>query len=111
MDLGESLVGTAVRETGGETAWPGRSFSVVFTARATGSTPTLRSEAREAHWKDPAEPAGCQEFEQYGRFQSASLSNGWTISRVTDSGHDQFMRAVPTSRLPLTRPLIGASCR
>lgn len=75
MDLGESLVDTAVRETKEETGVDcevvglvgiytdpkhlihytsdgetRQEFSVVFTARATGGTPTPSSESREVAW-------------------------------------------------------------
>jgi ADP-ribose pyrophosphatase YjhB (NUDIX family) len=85
MDLGESLVGTAVRETREETGIDceviglvgiytdpkhvilytsngeaRQEFSVVFTARAIGGTPTPSSESTEVHWIAPAELAGCQ---------------------------------------------------
>ncbi len=85
MDLGESLVGTAIRETREETGIDceitglvgiytdpkhvilytsndeaRQEFSVVFTARAIGGSPTPSSESTEVHWKDPAELADCQ---------------------------------------------------
>ncbi|MGH3566356.1 MAG: NUDIX domain-containing protein [Pseudonocardia sp.] len=78
MDLGESLVDTAVRETREETGidcevtglvgiytdpkhvilYTGngearQEFSVVFTARPTGGTPTTSSETREVTWITP----------------------------------------------------------
>jgi len=77
MDLGESLVTTAVREVREETGIdcevtglvgiytdPGhvilytgdgevrQEFSIVFTARATGGTPTTSSESRQVEWVD-----------------------------------------------------------
>lgn len=84
MELGESLVQAAVRETREETGIDceitglvgiytdpkhvilytsdgeaRQEFSVVFTARAIGGAPTPSSESVEVHWKDPAELADC----------------------------------------------------
>jgi ADP-ribose pyrophosphatase YjhB (NUDIX family) len=78
MDLGESLVDAAVRETAEETGIQveitglvgiytdprhvilytsngevRQEFSVVFTARPVGGEPTPSSESREVHWVDP----------------------------------------------------------
>src|SRR3954447_6691222 len=80
MDLGESLVGTAVRETKEETGIDceitglvgiytdpkhvilytsdgeaRQEFSIVFTARPTGGFPTASSESREVEWVPTAE--------------------------------------------------------
>jgi 8-oxo-dGTP pyrophosphatase MutT (NUDIX family) len=82
MDLGESLVQTAVRETKEETGIDceitglvgiytdprhvllytsdgevRQEFSVVFTARPTGGVPTPSSETRDVVWLDPTEIA------------------------------------------------------
>lgn len=79
MDLGESIVGTAVRETKEETGIDcevtglvgiytdpkhvilytsdgeaRQEFSIVFTARPTGGVPTPSSESREVEWVLPA---------------------------------------------------------
>lgn len=83
MDLGESLVDTAVRETREETGIvcevtglvgiytdpkhvilytsdgeTRQEFSVVFTARPIGGTPTPSSESRSVEWVDPARADG-----------------------------------------------------
>jgi ADP-ribose pyrophosphatase YjhB (NUDIX family) len=66
MDLGESLTGTAVRETAEETgveiAVTGlvgiftdrQEFSVVYTARPVGGELTPSAESSEVHWVEPA---------------------------------------------------------
>src|SRR5260221_3349786 len=85
MELGESLVGAAVRETREETGIDcevtglvgiytdprhvilytsngevRQEFSVVFAARAIGGTPTPSSESTEVRWKEPGDLADCQ---------------------------------------------------
>jgi 8-oxo-dGTP pyrophosphatase MutT (NUDIX family) len=79
MDLGESMIDTAVRETKEETGIDcevtglvgiytdpkhvilytsdgevRQEFSIVFTARPTGGVPTASSESREVQWVQPA---------------------------------------------------------
>jgi 8-oxo-dGTP pyrophosphatase MutT (NUDIX family) len=82
MDLGESIIDTAVRETKEETGIDcevtglvgiysdpkhvilytsdgeaRQEFSIVFTARPTGGVPTASSESREVQWVQPASVA------------------------------------------------------